>query len=200
MVTHRRMPRGMAGMPNRLPTNLPCRMVPSRKLSSSNNSRLLAKSQKSQESGPPQVAVLHLHGKLLHVRVYMYIDGHRRHCYHLSTAKATKALSACRPALEPSSSHQRAKAPGQDFSCQRISVGKDLTNDPLHVVDEVLPCLGASSSNRVAPRWMADMGMANRRRSSSSCLGFGFGTARVEQCFQTIIHSLRPLVEPSSSR
>merc|ERR550534_935422 len=44
MVTHRRMPRGMAGMPNRLPTNLPCRMVDSRRLSSS--SRLLAKSQK----------------------------------------------------------------------------------------------------------------------------------------------------------
>ena len=49
----------------------------------------------------------------------LYIDGHRRHCYHLSTAKATKALSACRPALEPSSSHQRAKAPGQDFWCSK---------------------------------------------------------------------------------
>ena len=49
----------------------------------------------------------------------LYIDGHRRHCYHLSTAKATKALSACRPALEPSSSHQRAKAPGQDFCCSK---------------------------------------------------------------------------------
>ena len=54
----------------------------------------------------------------------LYIDGHRRHCYHLSRAKATKAWSTCRAVLEPSSSHQRAKAPGQDFWCQRITIRK----------------------------------------------------------------------------
>ena len=57
-----------------------------------------------------------------------------RHCHRHSTLKATKALSMLRPVLEPSSSHQRAKAPGQDGWCQ------DVKDDRIKSYQPPFPC------------------------------------------------------------
>ena len=95
--------------------------------------------------------------------------------------------------MEPSSSHQRAKAPdkiGQGWMESKVEgIMKVFTNHPLHVVVEGQ--LGPGVSHRVSRGMLADRSLANRST-------LGCSAAWEEHRFQSIMNPHRPLLQCSS--